>query len=410
VLDVDVSVGVLLEARTVARLAERLEDARAVRSRVRAVERPQVLPLSFPQRQLWFMQQLEGPSPTYNMPFVVRLSGELDVPALRAALGDVVLRHEVLRTVLLEDAGVPRQVVLDPVDVDLPVVRVGAEELEAAVLEAVGHRFDLRQDRPLRVTLFSVGEGEWVLVLLLHHIAADGWSMGPLFRDLSAAYSARVQGHSLSREGLPVQYADFALWQQQWLGAEGDPDSVLARQVEYWRATLDGAPEELTLPLDRMRPATPTNRGAWEEFSWDAELHAALLRLARDTNATPFMVIHAAVVALLSRLTGSRDIPIGTPVAGRPDESLDELVGFFVNQLPLRVKWEGDPTFGELVQLTRAAALAGYDHQDLPFERLVEIVNPERSASHHPLFQVVLNFDGTDRPPLDLPGLTAHVD
>ncbi|MFD9308051.1 amino acid adenylation domain-containing protein, partial [Streptomyces sp. NPDC060048] len=251
---------------------------------------------------------------------------------------------------------------------------------------------------------------EWVLLLLLHHIAADGWSMGPLFRDLSTAYTARAEGHASPLGQLPAQYADFAVWQQQWFGAEEDPDSALARQVAYWRTALDGAPEELNLPLDRMRPAAPSNRGAWEEFALDAELHGALLQFARDANATPFMVVHAAVVALLSQLTGSSDIPIGTPVAGRPDESLDELVGFFVNQLPLRVKWDGDPTFRELVQLTRTTALAAYDHQDLPFERLVEIVNPHRSASHHPLFQVVLNFDGTERPPLTLPHLTAHID
>ncbi|MFE0646954.1 condensation domain-containing protein, partial [Streptomyces sp. NPDC058877] len=251
---------------------------------------------------------------------------------------------------------------------------------------------------------------EWVLLLLLHHIAADGWSMGPLFRDLSTAYTARLSGEEARTEALPVQYADFTLWQQEWLGAEEDPDSALARQVAYWRTALDGAPQELTLPLDRMRPAVPTQRGAWEEFTWDVELHEAVVRLARETDSTVFMVVHAAVVALLSQLTGSSDIPIGTPVAGRPDESLDELVGFFVNQLPLRVKWDGDPTFRELVQLTRTTALAAYDHQDLPFERLVEIVNPHRSASHHPLFQVVLNFDGTERPPLTLPHLTTHID
>ncbi|MFJ4696529.1 amino acid adenylation domain-containing protein, partial [Streptomyces sp. NPDC088766] len=345
-----------------------------------------------------------------NIPTTLRLTGTLDTDALRHALNDVVARHESLRTTIVEDERGPGQVVHDPVpdSVPLPVAEVGEEELEARLTEAAHHAFDLEGELPVRATLFRLSETEHVLLLLIHHIASDAWSREPLGRDLAAAYTARLQGRAPGWAPLAVQYADYALWQQEMLGDGTDPDTLAGRQLAHWKDTLTGLPEQLDLPTDRPRPAVADYRGDRVEFTLDPGLHGRLTELARGTNTSTFMVLQAALAALLTRLGAGEDIPLGTPVAGRTDRAAEDLIGFFVNTLVLRTDTSGDPTFRELLESTRRADLAAYAHQDVPFERLVEAVNPTRTLAHHPLFQVMLILSTADADPdttLALPGL-----
>ncbi|MYX27488.1 non-ribosomal peptide synthase, partial [Streptomyces sp. SID8381] len=410
VLGVEPAVRDLFEAPTAARLAERLDGAAGARAALAPVPRPGRIPLSAAQRRLWFLHQLEGPSATYNVPMPLRLSGALDVPALRAAIEDLVARHESLRTVFPETEGTPYQHILDG-EAARPVVdavAVAPADLDGAVARAVGHIFDLTRDLPLRAWVFSTAPDDHLVLLLAHHIVSDGASLGPLVGDLSAAYTARRAGGAPQWEPLPVQYADYTLWQRQVLGGESDPGSVIARQIDYWRTALAGLPEQLELPTDRPRPAEASHRGETAPLFLDAETHRGLTRLARDHQSSVFMVVQAGIAALLTRLGAGTDIPIGTPVAGRTDDALDGLVGFFVNTLVLRTDTSGDPSFGELLERVRESNLAAYAHQDLPFERLVEIVNPSRSLAHHPLYQVILTFQNSSDIDVDLPGLTVR--
>ncbi|KUM99161.1 non-ribosomal peptide synthetase [Streptomyces yokosukanensis] len=352
-----------------------------------------MIPLSFAQRRLWFVDRFEGPSPTYNGAFALRLTGELNAGALRSALRDVIDRHEVLRTVIVEDGdGVPHQQVLpsDDTPFDLPVVEVAPEERAAAAREVAKETFDLAADVPIRARLVRTGPREHTLVLVVHHIALDGESLGPLLRDLTVAYSARGAGTAPVWEPLPVQYADYTLWQQDVLGDESDPQSVAARQLAYWREALADLPQPLALPTDRPRPRAMSPRGDLVRFPVPADLLGAVERLAAERDTTVSMVMHAALAVLLRHLGCGDDVPIGAPIAGRTDEELRDLVGFFVNTWVLRVDLSGNPTFLELLERVRDRSLGAYDNQDMPFERLVELLNPDRSTAYHPFFQVML--------------------
>ncbi|MFJ4584738.1 amino acid adenylation domain-containing protein, partial [Streptomyces echinatus] len=411
VLDVELSVRAVFEAPTVAALAERLTAEAGVRPALRpTTDRPALVPLSFAQRRLWFLHRLEGPSATYNMPMAIRLTGQLDHTALRSALHDVIDRHETLRTVFGEADGVPYQRVLDTAKPDLPVVTTTEAELDGQMERLARHTFDLADEIPLHATLLEVSPTEHVLALVLHHIAADGWSIAPLARDLGRAYTARAADRPIEwPDGLPVQYADFVLWQQDLLGSADEPDSVMSRQVGYWQEALAGIPERLSLPGDRPYPAVAGYAGGVVPFQLDAEVHRSAIALARETGSTVFMVVQAALVALLHRLGAGTDIPIGSPIAGRTDQALDELVGVFVNTLVLRTDVSGDPTFRELLGRVRETDLAAYAHQDVPFEHLVEVLSPARSLSHHPLFQVLLAAEDVDAGAIELPGLTSSL-
>ncbi|MBG6090820.1 non-ribosomal peptide synthetase [Actinomadura viridis] len=409
-LGAELPVRALFEAPTVAGLAGRVAAAAGTArpALVRAGQRPEEVPLSYAQRRLWFLNRFEGRTATFTMPFALRLSGPLDPEALRAALGDVVTRHEPLRTIFPDASGTPRRLVLDPASARprLTVTEIGESRLPGALAASAGQGFDLSVEPPLRARLFALGGDTHVLLLVLHHIAADGWSMAPLARDVLLAYAARAAGRAPEWEPLPVQYADYTLWQRELLGSEDDPDSLIARQIAYWKEVLAGLPEELPLPADRPRPAEATYRGGTVTFELDAALHAGLRKLARETGASLFMVMQAAYATLLTRLGAGTDVPIGSPIAGRTDEALDDLVGMFVNMLVLRTDTAGDPTFRELVARVRETGLAAYAHQDLPFERLVDVLAPARSMARHPLFQVVLSFQNNPEARLELDGLS----
>ncbi|WP_370950011.1 amino acid adenylation domain-containing protein [Amycolatopsis sp. cg5] len=380
-LDIALTMRDVFEAPTVARLVERSTPAAA---RPRAGRRPAELPLSSAQSRLWFLNRLEGEDATYNLPFAVRLTGVLDRPALEAALTDVVTRHESLRTVFPDVDGSPRQLIrharLELTDTD---------DLESAARAG----FDLTSDLPIRAVLRRLGTDDHVLLLVLHHIAADGWSLTPLAADLSTAYTARLAGEAPQWTELPLQYADYTLWQRE-----------VPEDLTFWRAALEGAPAELDLPADRPWPAVASHRGGSVPLDFDPE---PVAKLARECQATPFMVLHAVLATLLTSLGAGTDLPIGSVVAGRSDGEFDDLVGFFVNTLVLRTDTSGDPAFRELLARVRATDLAAYAHQDLPFERLVEALNPARSLARNPLFQVMLAYENTGEALPDLPGLTA---
>nr|WP_237550402.1 non-ribosomal peptide synthetase [Streptomyces sp. SID1034] len=389
VLGAELSIRSLFRAPTVAGVAGNLR-AGGTRPVLEPRSRPVLLPLSAAQRRLWFLAQMEGPA--YNSPLALRVSGKVNLPALQAALSDVVERHEALRTVFPEQDGEPFQQVLTAAEAvpELEVVAADEQGLDRALEVAAGRSFDLAKDLLLRARLFTLAEDESVLLLLKHHMVSDGWSTGLLMRDLSTAYTARCQNQAPVWKQLPVHYADYALWQRELLGEEDDPDSVLHQQSAFWRQALAGVPELLELPTDRPRPAVSGHGGAAVPFNVDAELHTRLMALAKARGCTLYMVLQAAFAAFLTRLGAGTDIPIGSAVAGRGDDALNDLVGFFVNTLVLRTDTSGDPTFDELLDRVRESDLAAYAHQDLPFERLVEILNPPRSLSHHPLFQVML--------------------
>ncbi|MFI5800203.1 amino acid adenylation domain-containing protein [Streptomyces sp. NPDC051677] len=400
----------VFEAPTPAGLAQRLSSGDDVR-------RPELapyarghapIPLSYAQQRLWFLSHLDGGNTTYTVPWALRLTGPLDRQALGEALADLVTRHEPLRTLHPDFQGTPYQRILDPEAgrPDLTVVPTTEAELPALLTAAARHRFDLSTDLPLRATLYALDGETHVLLLLAHHIAVDGWSLAPLMRDLETAYAARTDGEVPQWGQLPVQYADFAQWQREVLGSAVQPDSLMGSHITYWREALAGAPDELALPADRPRPAEPSGDGDRAALTIDAALHTGLADLAADSKVTLFMVFQAGLAALLTRLGSGTDITLGTPVAGRADARLDDLVGFFVNSLTLRTDTSGNPTFRELLHRVREFDLAAYAHQDVPFDLLVDALSPQRTLARHPLFQVVLAFTGhTAHPGLSLPGL-----
>jgi amino acid adenylation domain-containing protein/non-ribosomal peptide synthase protein (TIGR01720 family) len=412
-LGVEIPIRVVFDEPTPAALALRLTDAEQARPALRTMDRDASLPLSYAQQRLYFLHRMEGPSSTYNLPLAVRLTGELDLAALRAAVTDLLRRHESLRTRFVDGPLGAEQLVVDASDAavadaaDIRVHEITDQELPAAVDNAAGHLFDLTTDIPVRVDLFRTGGHEHVLLLCIHHIASDGWSLAPLVRDLCDAYTAHQAATAPATPPLEVQYADYTLWQRELLGSADDADSLMARQLAYWREQLAGAPELLELPVDRPRPVTATYRGDVLPFEVPAALADRLTKLAKHEGVSLFMVLQAALATLLTKLGAGTDVPLGSVLAGRADRAVDDNVGFFVNTLVLRTDTSGDPAFTDLLARVRASNLAAYENQDLPFEYLVEVLNPARGTSHHPLFQVMLVLQNNAAPQWRLGGLAA---
>ncbi|MBR7195290.1 condensation domain-containing protein, partial [Gordonia sp. SCSIO 19800] len=382
-----------------------------------SIPRPARLPLSPAQQRMWFINQFDPGSPAYNIPFALRARGRLDVVALRAALADVIDRHEVLRTRYPQGPdGRPWQDIAtaDDVTVDQWWRTAGVETLSA-------EPFDVTRDLPIRAGILGSdpddhgaddhgaddrGAHDHVLVVVLHHIAADGESLAPLVDDLLHAYRSRVEGRAPVRPPLPVHYADVALWQERALGSIDDPGSELGRQSRWWRDHLAGLPEVLELPTDRPRPPVASLRGAVVDLDLPEDLAPRIESFARAHGVTVFMVVHASVAVVLSRLSGTSDIAVGSPVAGRGRAELDDLIGMFVNTLVLRTEVDASATFEELIRLVRDTDLDAFAAADVPFEYLVDALAPARSEAFAPLTQVLLTLEQTSVGELSAPGLT----
>ncbi len=410
-LRVELPLRSVFEQPTVAGLAREVEVAAgsgaAAPPSIERIERTEEFPLSFAQQRLWFIHQLEPESPAHNMFVVLRLDGELDVSSLERALSEVVHRHESLRTRFPAVEGRPAQRIDPPRRQALPVIDLLALDLSARAGEAerlargaADRPFDLASGPLLRTVLVRYATGAWHLLFTLHHIVGDGWSIGVLVREISALYRASSQGQSSALPKLPFQYVDFAVWQR-----EGFTEEWIAAEVAYWRERLKGAPPVLDLPLDRARPSFPSSRGASRSLLLSPTLYAEVRSLSRKEGATLFMTLLAVFQALLSRLCNQEDVVVGTPVAGRNRLETEGIIGFFVNTLCMRGDLSGSPTFLDLLQSVRATTLDAYMHQELPFERLVEELAPERSLSHTPLFQVMFALQNAPSEPLALPGL-----
>ncbi|MET0397745.1 MAG: condensation domain-containing protein, partial [Longimicrobiaceae bacterium] len=390
--------------------AASLERSTPQPSRIARAERNGRLPLSFAQERLWFIDRMEPGSALYNFPVAWRLGGALDVAALRRAVGEIVRRHETLRTTFADADGSPVQVIAPSGAFALPVEdlsALGEADREAALGRRAGEEalraFDLAAGPLFRAVLLRLGAEEHALLLSMHHIVSDGWSMGVLFRELSALYAAYREGRESPLPELPVQYADYAAWQREQLEGE-----ALERQLAYWRERLADAPALLELPTDHPRPAAQSFRGASEPVQLPPEVLERLRALGRQEGATPYMVALAAFQALLSRYSGSEDVVVGSPVAGRGRGEVEGLIGFFINTLVLRTDLSGDPSFRELVGRVRSVTLGAYEHQEVPFERLVAELSPERSLSHAPLFQVAFTLDNAQDTGGGLAGLSVQ--
>jgi surfactin family lipopeptide synthetase A len=381
-----------------------------------------VFPTSFAQQRMWFLHQWEPDSPLYNIPCAFKLTGRLDLAALEHSLNELVRRHEALRTSFSVVDGQPVQVITPSLAVTLSVVDLFSKteadrQFEALRLanEQARRPFDLTQAPLFRASVLRLAEEEHVLLLTLHHIVSDGWSMGVLFRELSAVYDAFSTGKPSALPQLPIQYPDFSVWQRQWLQGE-----VLENQLSYWKKQLEGAPGVLDLPTDRPRPAVQSYRGARQSFELSKGLTEQLKALSRKEGVTLFMTLLAAFQGLLYRYTEQEDIVVGSPIANRNRTEIEGLIGFFVNTLVLRTDLSGNPTFRELLHRMRNTALEAYEHQDLPFEKLVEELQPERSLSHSPFFQVMfvlqnapstaVTFEGLSASPVRIDAETAKFD
>jgi acyl carrier protein len=403
----------LFEAPTLAVLAEAIEGASQPGRRLQcppitAVSRESELPLSYAQQRLWFLEKISPEQAIYNVPLSVRLSGPLDVAALEQTLQQIINRHEVLRTRFVEVKGEPRQQIAAQQEfriklVDLSHLPAGEGERAARELaqQEAQRGFDLASGPLLRASVLKLAEQEQIVLLLMHHIISDGWSLGVLLREVQQLYESLVSGSAgVELPELGIQYADYAVWQREMLGS-----GVWAEQVEYWRRQLAGV-KVLELPTDRPRPALQTFRGARQKFELPAHVTQGLKQLCRDEGVTLFMALLAAFQTLLLRHTGQEDIVVGTSIANRSRLETEHLLGCFFNQLALRTDLSGDPTFRELLARVRKVTLEAYACQDVPFEKLLEILQPERNSSHFPIFQVSFVFHHSFPKPLEFTGLT----
>ncbi|HVI72968.1 MAG TPA: condensation domain-containing protein, partial [Pyrinomonadaceae bacterium] len=429
VFEIEISLRSLFEQATLGEFAQKIEDQRRSGDGLEGgvivpIARGGELPLSFAQQRLWFLDQLEPGTIAYNMPMAVRLVGPLQIDALERALNEVIRRHEVLRTSFGVAQAGPVQIISEAQPVDLGLIDLSDlpedqrnEKVRRFAVEEGLRPFNLSEGKLLRVGLIRLGHEEHALLLTMHHIVSDGWSMDLLVREVSTLYEAFAAGHASPLEELKIQYVDFAHWQREWL--RGD---VLETQLNYWREQLAGAPPVLELPADRPRPAVQTLNGASESSWLPVDLSHSLKELSRQEGATLFMTLLAGFQLLLSRYSGQTDIVVGSAIANRNRAEIEPLIGFFINSLVLRTRMEDDPTFRELLHRVRETALGAYAHQDLPFEMLVEHLQPQRDLSRSPLFQVMFTLQNTPHQavtlndsqltvmPLESPATTAKFD
>lgn len=415
-LQVEIPLRTLFEAPTVSGLAARLETAirdgqELLAPPIQTVQRDEYLPLSYAQQRLWFIDQLEPGNPFYVTPRAIRLRGALNLKALEQTIGEILNRHEVLRTTFQQVNGSPVQKIAPQQPFILPVIDLQAlpeTEREAKarclVAEQAKQPFDLSRNQLLRVKVIRLGQQDQVVLFTLHHIVTDAWSTGILVREITKLYTSFLTGEASPLPELPIQYADFAHWQRQWLQGE-----VLEKHLAYWREQLRDCPPLLELPIDWPRPAMQTFRGAYYRYVFPVSLSTELKAISRRQGTTLFMTLLAAFNALLYHYSGQEDIVVGTNVANRNSAETEGLIGFFINMLTLRTDLSGNPTFTELLARTREVSLGAYAHQDVPFEKLVEELKPERNLSHTPLFQVVLSLQNAPDSTLELPGLSTDL-
>ncbi|NER30313.1 MAG: AMP-binding protein, partial [Symploca sp. SIO1C4] len=367
------------------------------------------LPLSYTQQRLWFLDQLEPNSALYNIPIALRLEGRLNQTALEQSLQEIIQRHEALRTNFITVNGKAIQIIHEETTWTISVTdltHLSNNEQEIAAQKLTHQQgiqpFDLAKDSLIRATLVVLSQSEHILVVCMHHIVSDGWSTGVFIQELTTLYNAYIRGEPSPLTPLPIQYADFALWQREWLQGE-----VLQQQLSYWQNQLAEAPDLLSLPTDRPRPAVQTFAGAYQQFALSAELSSQLTQLSQKQGVTLFMTLLAAFDTLLYRYTGQEDILVGTPIANRNQDELEGLIGFFINTLVLRADLSNNPSFNELLSHVREVVLDGYAHQNLPLEMLVEVLQPERDLSYTPLFQVMFALQDETLSQVELTGLTA---
>ncbi|WP_257138957.1 condensation domain-containing protein [Streptomyces sp. rh34] len=409
VFGADMNLDAVFRAPTVARLDAWMDHAGQARPRPASVPRPGRLPVAPAQLRLWMLDQIQGPNPSYNVGVALRLRGAVDSEALEAAVNDTVAHHEALRTVFPDADGEPYQYVLHEESARVVLERADCAHpaLDGLLADCLGHAFDLADGPLLRAHLVSLDDTSCVLLLVVHHIVCDGRSVPVLLRDLGAAYRARLDGcpPELAPEAGRLQYADYVLWERDVFGDAERDGSPLAEQLRHWRDTLAALPPEATLPPDRARSERADQGNAFVPVALGAESHRALLRLARESGTTLFMALHAAFAAALTVRGAGTDLPIGTPVDTRTDERLDDVVGFFVNNLVLRTDVSGDPDFRALLGRVRATDLEAYQHRQLPFDRIVRELNPPRSLTRNPLFQIGLALEQEAPSSFTAPGL-----
>ena len=410
---VELALRELFARATVAELAQSIEQLQQQKIELTSLPilprtRDAELPLSYAQQRLWFLDQFEPNSAFYNIPMALRLVGNLKQAALEQSLQEIIHRHEALRTNFITVDGKPSQIIQTETNwivsvVDLKYLSITEQEITSQQLaqQQVAQPFDLAKGTLIRATLVVLSETEHVLLVSMHHVVSDGWSMGVFVQELAALYNAYAQGQPSPLAPLPIQYADFAIWQRQWLQGE-----ILQSQLSYWQQQLKDAPALLSLPTDRPRPAEQTYHGTHQEFALSFELTSKLTKLSQEQGCTLFMTLLAAFDTLLYRYTGTEDILVGSPIANRDRSEIEGLIGFFVNTLVMRTDLAGNPSFSELLLRVREKAMEAYTHQDLPFEMLVEALEPERDLSHTPLFQVMFVLQNAPTSELELTGLT----
>jgi len=412
-LSVELPLRDLFQSPTVEGLAAAAEKARLKAEGLEAlpivpVSRDQKLPLSFAQQRMWFLDQLEPGSPLYNIPNAVRMSGSLDIGALQASLNEIIRRHEILRTSIATVNGEAALHIENELKINIPLIDLSQlneeerqKEISRLSQEEAAKPFRLDQAPLLRATLLKLKDDDYIFLFTMHHIVSDGWSTGVLIKEIVPLYSAFRENLPAPLPPLKIQYADFAHWQRHWLSGE-----VLEEHIEYWRKQLEGAPPYLELPTDRPRPAVQTFNGARKQFFLSKELTDKLKELTRSENATLFMTLLAAYQTLLYRYSGQDDISVGTPIAGRNRSEIEPLIGFFVNTLVMRSDLSGNITFRELLKRVSKTALGAFAHQDLPFEKLIDLLNIKRDVSRTPLFQTMFALQNIPKTKIEMPGLT----